>query len=128
MLQHDLRVGIPRDPFPFRRELNRCAIRSPSIGRWYQSTRFGMLDCAPCRQRRPWPQGIQDLKAQGINVLGRRHIECFLYDDEVLAALCVSVGKDTEVGGLLTDKADALVASIARGNASDDVKSAAGQI
>ena len=50
------------------------------------------------------PQDTQDLKAQGINVLGRRHIECFLYDDEVLAALCVSVGKDTEVGGLLTDK------------------------
>ena len=74
------------------------------------------------------PQDIQDLKSQGINVLGRRHIECFLYDDEVLTALCVSVGKDTEVGGLLTDKADALSASIARGNPSDDIKSAAGQI
>jgi len=74
------------------------------------------------------PTDIQDLQKQGINVLGRRHVECFLYDDEVLTALCVRVGKDAEAGGLLTDKADALAASIARGNPSDDIKTATGQI
>jgi hypothetical protein len=51
-----------------------------------------------------------------------------LYDDEVLTALCLSRGRDTEVRGLLQDKADALAASIARGNPSDHIKSAAGQI
>jgi hypothetical protein len=74
------------------------------------------------------PLDIQEFKKQGISVLSRRHIECFLYDDEVLTALCESVGRGAEAGGLLKDKADALAASIARGNPSDDVKSAAGQI
>lgn len=73
------------------------------------------------------PQDIVQLRKEGIKVLGRRHIECFLYDDEVLTALCVASGKESEITALLQDKADALSASIARGNPSDDFKSAAGQ-
>jgi len=71
---------------------------------------------------------IEEFKKQGINVLSRRHIECFLYDDEILTALCMKIGMPQEVGGLLQDKADALTASITRGNPCDDIKSAAGQI
>lgn len=74
------------------------------------------------------PQDVQDLRSQGINVLSRRHVECFLYDDEVLTALCVSAGKGSEAAGLLQDKADSVSASVARGNPADDIKSAAGQI
>jgi predicted ATPase len=71
---------------------------------------------------------VSELQKQGINVLSRRHIECFLYDDEVLTALCRSVGKDSEVAGLLQDKADAVQSSTARRNPYDDLKSAAGEI
>jgi predicted ATPase len=74
------------------------------------------------------PQDVVDLRSQGIKVLSRRHIESFLYDDEVLTALCVSVGNASEAVGLLQDKAAAVSASVARGNPADDIKSAAGQI
>lgn len=74
------------------------------------------------------PLDIHDLHNQGINVLSRRHVECFLYDDEVLTALCVSVGKGSEASVLLQDKAAAISASVGRGNSADDIKSAAGQI
>jgi len=33
------------------------------------------------------PQDVLDLQNQGVTVLSRRHIECFLYDDEILTAL-----------------------------------------
>jgi hypothetical protein len=71
---------------------------------------------------------IQEFSAKGISVLSRRHLECYLYDDEVLAALCSKEGKPGEVAGLLQDKRDAVAESIGRGNAADDVKSASGPI
>jgi predicted ATPase len=74
------------------------------------------------------PQDVQIIQSRGINVLSRRHIECFLYDDEILEALYVSVGKGSEVAALLREKVDAVSASVARGNPADDIKSAAGQI
>jgi hypothetical protein len=74
------------------------------------------------------PQDVQKLQSQGLRVLSRRHIECFLYDDEVLTTLCASIGKEAEAAALLNDKAIAVRDSVARGNPSDDLKSAAGQI
>jgi hypothetical protein len=71
---------------------------------------------------------VQDLRNQGVSVLSRRHIECFLYDDEVLSALCQSVGRASDAPDLLQDKIDAVSASVGRGNPPDDIKSAAGQI
>jgi len=71
---------------------------------------------------------VQNFQAQGVRVLSRRHIESFLYDDEVLTALCESVGKGSEAAGLLREKAEAISASVARGNPVDDIKSAAGPI
>jgi predicted ATPase len=71
---------------------------------------------------------VQDLQSKGMSILSRRHIECFLYDDEVLTALCEGVGRLSDAPGLLQDKADAVSASVARGNPPDDIKSAAGQI
>lgn len=71
---------------------------------------------------------ISAMKLKGITTLGRRHLESYTYDDEVLVALSESVGKPHEAAGLLADKRQALADSVARGNPSDDVKSAAGTI
>ncbi|MGV1755849.1 AAA family ATPase [Rhizobium sp. A22-96] len=74
------------------------------------------------------PADITTYNNQGITVLGRRHIESYLYDDEVLTALCVSVGKPGDASALLAAKAQAIAASSARSNPTDDIKSAAGKI
>ncbi|MBS7705201.1 hypothetical protein [Chelatococcus asaccharovorans] len=39
------------------------------------------------------PGDVTSYEEQGIKVLCRRHIEAYLYDDEILTALCESVGK-----------------------------------
>lgn len=65
---------------------------------------------------------------EGIATLGRRHIEAYLYDNEVLTALCQSVDKISEAPKLIAEKEKAIEESAARGNARDDVKSAAGEI
>jgi predicted ATPase len=65
---------------------------------------------------------------QGISALTRRHIECYLYDDEVLTVLCASVGRASDSSNLIVEKQQAIAANVARGRPSDDVKSAAGVI
>lgn len=74
------------------------------------------------------PGDVEDLKKRGVRVLSRRNIESYLYDDEVLAALCVKAGKPEEVKNLLLDKKLALEESVQRGKQPDDLKSAAGSI
>lgn len=74
------------------------------------------------------PADVATYKQQGITVLGRRHIEVYLYDDEVLTALCHSVGRAGDISAVLAAKQQALAESAARGNPNDDVKSAAGKI
>ena len=71
---------------------------------------------------------INDAKNNGIKVLGRRHIESYLLDDEVLAKWCKSVGKESEIANVLKIKEECLIASVSRGNPIDDVKSAANEI
>ncbi len=74
------------------------------------------------------PADVIDYKQQGITVLGRRHIEAYLFDDEVLKALCDSVGKSADAPAVLSAKNQAVANSVARGNPPDDIKSAAGNI
>jgi len=74
------------------------------------------------------PADMEKMANQGITTLGRRHLEAYLYDDEVLTALCVSVGKPAEAPNLIAEKQQAITASIGRQNPPDDVKSAAGEI
>ena len=74
------------------------------------------------------PPDVAKFATEGISTLGRRHLEAYLYDDEVLTALCESSGKPAEASNLLAEKQQAIAASIKRGNAPDDVKSAAGEI
>ena len=71
---------------------------------------------------------IAELKAKGIKVLMKRHIECYLLDDEIIKRLCNSVSKEDKIEECLYLKAKILEESIKRGNASDDIKSASGDI
>lgn len=74
------------------------------------------------------PQEIAELNAKGIKVLNRRHIECYLFDDEIIERLCISVGHPELLQDCIIMKNNAVSSSIARGNPNDDIKSAAGEI
>ncbi len=71
---------------------------------------------------------VSDLASKGIKVLKERNLESYLLDDTVIKKLCASVGKPEEYDECLREKNEALTASIARGNAADDYKSARGDI
>lgn len=71
---------------------------------------------------------VADFNEKGITVLGRRHLESYLWDDEVLTALCNSLGKSAEIPSVLAEKEQAIADSVSRGNMADDVKKAAGTI
>jgi predicted ATPase len=72
------------------------------------------------------PAKIAQLNANGVQVLSRRNIESFLFDDEVLGAFCQKEGRLGDLPALLAAKQQALGASVERGNPADDMKSAAG--
>lgn len=64
---------------------------------------------------------------QGI-VLSERNLESYLLADEVIEALVRQEGKDHLLADAIRVKADAITSSVSRGNPSDDLKSAAGEI
>jgi len=68
---------------------------------------------------------ISEERERGVRVLSRRNLESYLYDDEVLAALAESVGREGRVKGLLEAKRRILAST--RGP-HDDLKQASGQI
>ena len=72
-------------------------------------------------------QEIVDLLKAGTRVLGRRHLESYLLDHDVIAVLCDDAGHPELFLQAKQALADAVSASIARGNDPDDLKSAAGQ-
>jgi len=74
------------------------------------------------------PAEIGLLEGDGTRVLGRRHLEAYLFDDEVIAALCVVHGQPELTAAALQIKAEAIVESVARKNDADDIKRAAGAI
>ena len=51
---------------------------------------------------------IQELKYKGINVLNRRHLECYLLDDEIIGKLCAYVGKEDKIPLCLEAKQEAI--------------------
>lgn len=71
---------------------------------------------------------IEDLEKNGIKVLVRRHLECYLLDDEVLDAWCRVGGKESEIAEVKKIKQQCMADSIQRGNAADDIKSASNDI
>ena len=52
----------------------------------------------------------------------------YLLEDEILIKLCTQLNRSDQVPSVLRAKKDALIASAARHNAADDMKSAAGDI
>jgi predicted ATPase len=73
-------------------------------------------------------QEIDELKDKGIKVLNQRHIESYLLDDEVITKLCNNLMKTDLITDCLDVKQAKLQESITRGNPSDDIKSASGEI
>ena len=71
---------------------------------------------------------VGELKEQGITVLEERNIESYLFDDSVIKKLCESHQKSNKLNDCLEAKRTALDASVVRGNAPDDYKSARGEI
>ena len=54
---------------------------------------------------------VSEFKGRGVRVLARRNLESYLFDDEVLTALAVSVNLDDRVERLLAKKHEILLAS-----------------
>ena len=73
-------------------------------------------------------EDVASFKNKGVTVLTRRHLESFLYDDEILSALCDSKGQSSVKEDLINDRKTAMASSHERGNPIDDVKSAAPRI
>jgi len=74
------------------------------------------------------PEDKEDFKKNGIRTLSRRHIECYLYNTEILRALCDSLSKQEEFNAVEAARIDALTAAHERGRPADDMKAAAPQL
>jgi AAA domain, putative AbiEii toxin, Type IV TA system len=74
------------------------------------------------------PSEIQLFENSGDLVLSMRNIESFILADEVIEALAAKEGKSASLADALEVKRVALAKSVSRGNAPDDLKSAAGEI
>ena len=61
-------------------------------------------------------------------MLGRRHLEAYLLDDEVITALCSAVDQQDRANDAIALKRAAVQHSVERGNDADDIKSAAGEL
>ncbi len=73
-------------------------------------------------------QEAQELLAKGIKTSNRRHIESYLFDDELIDKLCIIEGKPELFQECLDAKNQSITDSTKRGNPQDDIKSASGHI
>ena len=73
-------------------------------------------------------QEIAALIVEGVQVLPKRDLESFLWDDEVLAALCSSSSRVECLPVLQAEKLAVLLAGQQRGFPADDIKAASGQL
>lgn len=73
-------------------------------------------------------QEVLELSAIGVKTSTRRHIECYLFEDELIKKLCGAQGKTELITECLEAKENAVRESIERGNPPDDIKSASGKI
>ena len=71
---------------------------------------------------------VEDLRRNGVRVLSRRNLECYLFDDEVLEALCVNYGGPMQFEDLLKAKRNTIAKTTQNGAAPDDLKKASGII
>lgn len=73
------------------------------------------------------PADVEEFNSNGVRTLRRRHLESYLYDEEVLKALYEQYGRIDDFAALQGARAHAIADSVAppRNNAPDDLKSAA---
>ena len=71
---------------------------------------------------------VLTLSQKGVKSLNRRHIESYLFDDEIIAKLCDWSGQSDKYAECITAKSKIIADSINRGNPVDDIKSASGPI
>lgn len=70
---------------------------------------------------------VAELAAEGIRTLSRRNLECYLFDDEVLQMLAVSVHQADKVNTLFEQK-KLILSHRSSDTPTDDLKPASGQI
>ncbi len=74
-------------------------------------------------------QEVKSCQDDGIMVLNRRHLECYLLDDELIKKLCQEKGLPEKELECLAVKKQAIENSVQqRNNPPDDIKSASGEI
>ncbi|WP_181447562.1 MULTISPECIES: AAA family ATPase [unclassified Rhodococcus (in: high G+C Gram-positive bacteria)] len=71
---------------------------------------------------------VKEWQSQGVRVLRRRHIESYLYDQEVLDALCDDLGQPEAKPFIAASRATRLTETVNRNKDADDIKAAAGLI
>ncbi len=71
---------------------------------------------------------IDQLLSENTQVLQRRDLESYLWDDEILEALCNENGQPEKLAELKAEKAAALTDGAARGSPPDDIKAASGRV
>jgi len=71
---------------------------------------------------------VAEFEKSGNIVLKRRNLESYLLSDDVIEALALRQNKFDLLSEALQVKANAIMNSVSRGNPSDDLKSAAGEI
>ena len=71
---------------------------------------------------------VKEIESKGTLVLPQRNLESLLFADDVIEALLTREQKAAQLPAALQIKQQALVNSTGRGNAPDDLKSAAGEI
>lgn len=71
---------------------------------------------------------VQELIQKGVKTSSRRHIESYVFDDEIIAILCNVHNKLHLLDDCLKAKQNAIADSVARNNPADDIKSASGKM
>ena len=71
---------------------------------------------------------IEELSQKGIRVLRKRNLESYLLDDTLIQKLCEHFNQPEKYGECIEKKQEAVANSVGRGNPSDDLKSARGEI
>ncbi len=71
---------------------------------------------------------VQQLQTDGVQVLQRRDIESYLWDDEVLKALCEKFNLLEKLAELKTEKQQALDEGMVQGQPADDIKAITGRL
>jgi hypothetical protein len=71
---------------------------------------------------------VQRLRQEGSLVIERRNLESYLMSEEAIKSLVRKHGEEAKLEEALQIRTNALAASVVRGNAPDDLKSAAGEI